>query len=91
VEHRLRWMTASTGITHLHHNAPLYMRESMAQEIEKSNAHGVSTSDVINFGSNSLIDLTGMPPKQIVELKCQYASGMIDLKRKAENLKIENA
>ena len=46
----------------------------MAQEIEKSNALGVSTSDVINFGSNSLIDLTGMPPEQIAELKRQYAS-----------------
>jgi gamma-glutamylcysteine synthetase len=84
-------MTTSIGIKHLHHNAPVVLREIMAQEIEKSNALGVSTSDVINFGSNSLIDLTGMPLEQIAELKRQYASGMINLKRKAENLKIENA
>jgi hypothetical protein len=67
------------------------MREIMAQEIEKSNALGVPSTDVINLGSNSLIDLTGMPPEQIAELKRQYASGMIDLKKKAEEVKIDNA
>jgi hypothetical protein len=63
----------------------------MAQEIEKSNAPSVPSADVINLGSNSLIDLTGMPLEQVVELKRQYASGMIDLKKKAEELKIDNA
>lgn len=63
----------------------------MAQEIERSNAAGVPSADVINLGSNSLIDLTGMPPEQVAELKRQYASGMIDLKKKAEELKIDNA
>ena len=63
----------------------------MAQEIEKLNAPGVPSPDVINLGLNSLIDLTGMPPEQIAELKRQYASGMIDLKKKAEELKIDNA
>jgi hypothetical protein len=31
-----------------------------------------------------------MPPEQIADLKRQYASGMIDLKKKAEELKIDN-
>ena len=63
----------------------------MAQEIERSNAPDVPSVDVINLGSNNLIDLTGMPPEQVAELKRQYASGMIDLKKKAEELKIDNA
>jgi hypothetical protein len=63
----------------------------MAQEIERSNAPDVPSADVINLGSNSLIDLTGMPPEQVAELKRQYASGMIDVKKKAEELKIDNA
>ena len=63
----------------------------MAQEIERSNAPDVPSVDVINLGSNSLIDLTGMPSEQVAELKRQYVSGMIDLKRKAEELKIDNA
>ena len=63
----------------------------MAQELEKSNAPSVPGADVINLGSNSLIDLTGIPPDQVAELKRQFASGMIDLKKKAEELKIDNA
>ena len=65
--------------------------ENMAQEIQKLNPSGVPSTDVINLGSNSVLDLTGMPPDHIAELKRQHASGMIDLKRKAEDLKIENA
>ena len=63
----------------------------MSQEIEKANAPGVPGADVINLGSTSLIDLTGMSPEQVAELKRQYASGMIDLRKKAEELKIDNA
>jgi hypothetical protein len=63
----------------------------MAQEIEKSNAPSVPSADVLNLGSNSLIDLTGMPPEQAAELRRQYVSGMIDLKKKGEELKIDNA
>jgi hypothetical protein len=55
----------------------------MAQEIDKSNAPSVPSADVINLGSNSLLDLTGMSPEQVAELKRQYASGMIALKKKA--------
>ena len=63
----------------------------MGQEIEKSNAAGVPSEHVINLGStNSLIDLTGIPPEQVAELKRQYASGMIDLAKKAQDLKIDN-
>lgn len=64
----------------------------MDQEIEKSNPPGVPSSNIINLGSAStLLDLTGMTPEQMAELKRQYASGMIDLKKKAEELKMDNA
>jgi hypothetical protein len=64
----------------------------MGQEIEKSNAPGVPSPNVMNLGSaNSLIDLTGIPPETVAELKRQYASGMIDLTKKAQDLKIDNA
>lgn len=62
----------------------------MGQEIEKSNLSGIPSTDVINLGSNSVIDLAGMPPDQVAELKRQYASAMIDVKKKGEELKIEN-
>ena len=64
----------------------------MAQEIEKVSASGVPSANVINLGSaNSLVDLTGIPPEQVAELKRQYASGMIDLGKKAQELRIDNA
>ena len=63
----------------------------MGQNVEQSKVSSIPSADVINLGSNSLIDLTGMPPEQVAELKRQYASGMIDLKKKAEELKIDNA
>jgi hypothetical protein len=64
----------------------------MGQEIEKVNALGVPSANVINLGTaNTLIDLTGIPPEQVAELKRQYASGMIDLAKKAQELKIDNA
>jgi hypothetical protein len=64
----------------------------MGQEIEKVDAPGVPNANVINLGpANNLIDLTGIPPEQVAELKRQYASGMIDLTKKAQELKIDNA
>ena len=62
----------------------------MAQEIEKSNALGVSTSDVINFGSNSLIDLTGMP-RANRRAKASICLRNDQSQKEGENLKIENA
>lgn len=59
----------------------------MAQEPERVPTLAPVTS--INFGSNNVIDLTGLPDDQVNELKRQHASGMIDLKRKAEELKID--
>src|ERR1700757_141750 len=70
---------------------PLRWEENMAQEVAKSNGSAVPSTDVINLGASNLLDLTGMQPDQIAELKRQHASGMIDLKKKAEELKIENA
>ena len=64
----------------------------MGNEIEKVGASGVPSVNVINLGSvNSLVDLTGIPPEQVAELKRQYASGMIDLAKKAQEFKIDNA
>src|SRR5215469_6434908 len=63
----------------------------MAQEVEKLNASDVLSTEVIDLGPTSRLDLTGMPPDQIAELRRQYASAMIDVKKKAEELKMENA
>lgn len=64
----------------------------MGQEIEKVSASGVPSPNVINLGSaNSVIDLTGIPPEQVAELKRQFAAGMIDITKKAQELKIDNA
>ncbi len=64
----------------------------MGQEIEKTNTSGVPSANVINLGSgNTMIDMSGLQPEQVAELKRQYTSGMIDLAKKAQELKIDNA
>lgn len=43
----------------------------MGQEIEKSNIVSVPSPNTINLGSNTLLDLTGIPDEQVAELKRQ--------------------
>lgn len=59
----------------------------MAQDIEKTSPKRPLRS--IDLGSSSLIDLDGLSPSQASELQGQYVSGMIALKRKAEEAKID--
>jgi hypothetical protein len=63
----------------------------MGQELEKSNPPGVPSANVLNLGALTQIDMTGIPPDVVAELRRQYASGMIDLTKKAQELKIDNA
>lgn len=64
----------------------------MGQEIEKANAAGVPSANVINLGPTlPPIDLTGMSTEQVAELKRQYASAMIDQFKKNVELKTDNA
>ena len=45
----------------------------------------------INLGTSQLIDLTGLTEEQATELRHQHASGMIDIHRKAQELKVDVA
>lgn len=43
----------------------------------------------IDLGSSQVVDLTGLPEEEAAELRRQYASGMIDIHRKAQELKVD--
>lgn len=65
----------------------------MGQEVERvltnSGAPSLPPAKSITFGATNVIDLTGIPEDQINELKRQHAMGLIDLKKKADDLKID--
>src|SRR5262249_28600631 len=42
----------------------------------------------IRLTRNDVLDLSGLSQDQIAELKRQHASGMIDIRKKAEELKV---
>ena len=60
----------------------------MAQELDRP-PNTAPPAKAINLGSNTLIDLSDIPDDQVAELKRQLASGMIDVKTKAEQLKVD--
>ena len=60
----------------------------MAQELDRP-PNTAPPAKAINLGSNNLIDLSDIPDDQVAELKRQLASGMIDVKTKAEQLKVD--
>ena len=66
----------------------------MAQEIEKTGGAGVPSvqpsRDVINLGAHNAIDLTGLSDEQVTELKRQHGVAMIELTKKAGELKLDN-
>ncbi|WP_300527707.1 hypothetical protein [Maricaulis sp.] len=43
----------------------------------------------IDLGTSQVVDLTGLSEDQASELRRQYASGMIDIHRKAQELKVD--
>ena len=64
----------------------------MGNEIERTSGPGIPSANVLNLGpNNTSINLTGISPEKIEELRAQHASGMIELQKKDLNLKIDNA
>lgn len=64
----------------------------MGQGIEKPVENGALSASVINLAPTaSSVDLSGLSPEQVAELKRQHAAGMIDLSRTANDLKAHNA
>ena len=60
----------------------------MAQEIEKIDP-SKTPAKTINLGQNNIIDLDGLSEAEVAELKKQYAANMIELQRKASEVKID--
>lgn len=66
----------------------------MAQEIQKASPTSPSNLPAeksISLDQRALLDLSGLPDEAISELKKAHASGMIELRKKAEELKIDVA
>ena len=49
----------------------------------------VSPETSIDLRQGHILDTSGLTESQIQELKVQYASGMIDIRKKAEDLKVD--
>jgi hypothetical protein len=60
----------------------------MAQELERT-ADALPLAKSINLGSNNFIDLSDVPDDQVAELKRQHGEGMIGVRIKAEQLKVD--
>lgn len=57
-----------------------------SQEIMKTEAN---TPMTINLGQNNLVDLTGLSKEDAMALQMQYAEGMVDIRKKALELKVD--
>jgi|GEM_PF-1694603 len=53
------------------------------------NQENLPVEKSLKLTSNEILDLTGLSEGQIAELKQKHMEGMIDLKKKAEELKID--
>jgi hypothetical protein len=62
----------------------------MGQEIAKTNQPAVPGAKVLNLSAVTQLDLSRLTPDQVAELERQHAQGMIDLNRKANELRVEN-
>lgn len=56
-----------------------------------SDSDSLPAETSIKLTVSEALDLTGMSEKQIAELKQQYAAGMIDVQKKAEEMKVDVA
>jgi len=67
--------------------------DKQGKDIQHQTGNAVSTEadseNLLNLSSNSVLDLSGLSDQQIAELREQHASGMIDLQRKAAELKVD--
>jgi len=59
------------------------------QPITGGSEVAVPTEKSIKLTQNEVLDLSGLSEDQIAELKRQHAAGMIDIKKKAEELKVD--
>lgn len=53
------------------------------------NSDAITADKSISFTNQQVIDLTGLDDSQISELKQEYASGMIDIQKKAAELRVD--
>lgn len=61
-----------------------------SNEILKNNSEDNETKEnQLTIAKNNVIDLSELDQEQIAQLKKQYTEGMIDLKKKAEEMQIE--
>lgn len=66
--------------------------EKTGKEIQTENAdsqENLPATESINLTNKHVLDLTGLSVGQISELKQQHAAGMIDIQRKATELKVD--
>jgi hypothetical protein len=56
---------------------------------QNSDKEIADTAVTITLNNENQLDLTGLDTTEIAELKRQYASGMIDVKKRAEELKVD--
>jgi hypothetical protein len=63
----------------------------MSQELQKQPGNSQSVGPVINLVPTTQLDLSGLSPDAIARLQEQHAIGMVEIARKANELKVENA
>ena len=68
------------------------MTEKTGKQVQAtSKSEVLPAGDSIKLTQNDVLDLSGMSEGQIAELKQQYATGMIDVQKKAEEMKVDVA
>ena len=66
------------------------MSEKTGKEIQQvPERTELAPENSIKMTNNEVLDLAGMSDGQIAELRQQYVSGMIDIKKKAEEMKVD--
>ena len=68
------------------------MSESDDRQLQKADGSGktdLPAEKSIRIGHSDVLDLSGLSESQIAELKTQFVSGMLDVKKKAEELKVD--
>jgi len=66
------------------------MNNKESREVQETQKlEDLPSENTIKLSGTDLLDLSGLTEGQISELKVQYAEGMIDLKKKAEELKMD--
>ena len=56
---------------------------------EEQASSDIPADKAINLTQNQILDMAGLTESQIQELRLQYTSGMIDIQKKAAELKVD--